>query len=101
LYVLVISEPEECMPRSQILIAALMAAFVIPHAAIAQTKKEKAERAAAKQQPEVATKSSGWPPCAGGVFWSDRNSQCSLPDGRTCTVIVQGSGRADLTDCRR
>jgi hypothetical protein len=81
-------------------VLALVAASVSISSAIAQEKREKAQRkSAATEQGAPASKSSGWPPCAGGTFWSDLNSQCALPDGRVCTVVVDSSS-ARLKDCR-
>jgi hypothetical protein len=84
----------------KLLLVALAAASVCIGGTMAQEKKEKAQRkAAAKENSAPASKGSGWPPCAGGTFWSDLNSQCSLPDGRVCTVVVDSSS-ARLKDCR-
>jgi hypothetical protein len=80
---------------------ALLAGALTIGAAAAQEKKEKAGRQAAQKQTEPASKGSGgWQACEGGLFWSDRQSQCQLRDGRVCSVHSGTSGQAVLMNCR-
>jgi hypothetical protein len=84
------------MQTRWIVLTVLIAASIASQSAFSQQKKEKEAR---KQEAAPASQAGGWRPCS-GMFWTNDQPQCQLPDGRVCTVVQGSSGNATLTNCR-